>query len=242
MRKNGGVAWVVTCEHGGNRVPPAFRPLFVGAGPLLASHRGWDPGAAPLARFLAGVLGAPIHLATLSRLVVDLNRSAHNPRVFSERTRILPRAQRRAMLERYHTPHREAVAATVAALAEEGRQVVHLAVHTFTPVLDGETRRADLSLLYDPSRPSERGLCGEWIGGLARRLEGMAVRRNQPYRGASDGLTTWLRTRHPDRRYVGIEIEVNQRLLSPGGRFPAAIGQGLVETLPGAPRGGSFPA
>ena len=39
----------------------------------------------------------------------------------------------------------------------------------------------------------------------------MRVRRNYPYNGASDGLTTYLRGRFSGRLYSGIELEVNQR-------------------------------
>jgi predicted N-formylglutamate amidohydrolase len=180
---------------------------------------------------LAAALGAPLHLATLTRLLVDLNRSAHNPRVFSEHTRALPRARRMELLEAHHAPHREAVDQTVARQCGTGVPVIHLAVHTFTPVLDGKVRGADVALLYDPARPSERDFCGRWVDALARRLPDLAVRRNQPYRGASDGLTTWLRSRHPQGRYLGVEIEVNQRLLNGDGRFPSRVGAGLMESL-----------
>ena len=43
---------LLTCEHGGNRIPPEYRALFRGATAALASHRGWDPGALALARRL----------------------------------------------------------------------------------------------------------------------------------------------------------------------------------------------
>jgi len=36
---------VLTCEHGGNRVPAAYRALFEGAEALLATHAGYDIGA-----------------------------------------------------------------------------------------------------------------------------------------------------------------------------------------------------
>ena len=35
----------LTCEHGGNRIPREYAHLFRGARAVLASHRGWDPGA-----------------------------------------------------------------------------------------------------------------------------------------------------------------------------------------------------
>ena len=48
-----GAFLLVTCEHGGNRVPKEYRRLFAGWEPVLASHRGYDPGALTLARELA---------------------------------------------------------------------------------------------------------------------------------------------------------------------------------------------
>jgi predicted N-formylglutamate amidohydrolase len=222
---------LVTCEHGGNRVPIAYQDLFRRAGPALASHRGWDAGTLPLARDLARATTGVLRVATVSRLLVDLNRSPHNRLVFSEWTRRLPASDRRTLLERYHAPHREAVAADVAALGARSRTVIHLAVHSFTPVLEGRVRRADVALLYDPARPAERALAEAWTRSLKRRLPDLAVRRNQPYRGASDGLTTWLRRGHEDGRYLGIEIEVNQRLLDVGGRFPRDVAHALTDGL-----------
>lgn len=218
---------LVTCEHGGHDVPATYRALFVDAGDVLASHRGWDPGALPLARTLARRWGATLHAATLSRLVVDLNRSPHHARVFSEWTRRLPRADRDALLRRHHEPHRRAVDAAVARALAAERRVLHIGVHTFTPVFDGRVRRADLALLYDPARGPERALCAGWVAAIAERLPELAVRRNQPYRGASDGLTKRLRGRHGPS-YLGVELEVNQRLLGSSGRFPDRIARGIA--------------
>jgi len=223
---------VVSSEHGGNRVPQPYKPLFAGHEGLLATHRGWDPGTADLARRLAVAFGVEALISDITRLLVDLNRSAHHPRVFSEITRSLPRAERAALLERWHEPHRARVQEAVAAAAERGRTVLHLGVHSFTPVLDGEERRADLALLYDPSRPRERWLAERWCAELRTTLPGVRVRRNYPYRGRSDGLTTALRGRFPEERYLGIEIEVNQKLLDPDGRFPAWVCEALASTCP----------
>ena len=41
--------------------------------------------------------------------------------------------------------------------------------------------------------------------------EGLSVRRNFPYFGDTDAFTTSLRRRLPAARYLGIEIELNQR-------------------------------
>ena len=81
---------LVTCEHGGNRIPARYRQWFTDAEALLASHRGYDPGALAMGRTLAGVAGAPLIATTISRLLVEVNRSPHNPRVFSAAMRRAP--------------------------------------------------------------------------------------------------------------------------------------------------------
>jgi predicted N-formylglutamate amidohydrolase len=234
-------ALVVTAEHGGNRVPRPYRDLFRHAGPLLESHRGWDPGSLDLARRIADRLDAPLVSSTVTRLLVDLNRSAHNPRVFSEITRRLDRPDRHELLRRWHRPHWGAAERAVADALAGADRVVHLAIHTFTPELGGVVRRPDIALLYDPRRDGERGLAARWVRLLRERVRQGArdrvVARNDPYRGTADGLTTALRRVHPDPAYVGIEIEVNQRHLGAGGRFPSWVADALSGTVRSALEG-----
>lgn len=90
-------------------------------------------------------------------------------------------------------------------------------------------------MLYDPSRPRERWLATTWAEALAIALPDRVVRRNSPYRGAADGMTTALRRLFPDAQYSGVEIEVNQRHLGTHGSFPAWVADALLETLPDAP-------
>ena len=40
---------MLTCEHGGNRVPRRLSRAFAPIRGMLATHRGWDPGALELA-------------------------------------------------------------------------------------------------------------------------------------------------------------------------------------------------
>jgi predicted N-formylglutamate amidohydrolase len=194
---------VITCEHGGNGVPRRWARLFRDSD--LRSHRGYDIGAAPVARALAAAFRAPVFIATTSRLLVDLNRSATHPRLFSEKVRALPPEERSRILAEYYAPHREAVEAAIARAVRTG-PVLHLGVHSFTPVLDGKVRRADVGLLYDPRRRSERAFCDPWHAAFT----GLVVRRNYPYRGVSDGFTTALRRKYADASYIGVELELNQ--------------------------------
>lgn len=221
---------LITAEHGGHEVPPGYRHLFAGHRGLLRSHSGWDPGTLDLARRLADLLDAPLVASSVTRLLVDLNRSPTHPRVFSEITRPLPEPERRALLQGHHRPHRETVEKIVAEALAEGARVLHLATHSFTPVLAGVERRPDLALLYDPARELERTVAAQWVSALRVAAPARTIRRNDPYRGKADGLTTTLRRLHPGDAYLGIEIEVNQKHLR-NGRFPNWVGRSLVESL-----------
>jgi len=207
------LAVLVTCEHAGNRVPEDLAPLFAGHEALLASHRGYDAGATDLARALVREFAAPLLATFVTRLVADSNRSPGRRGLFSTFTKSLPASEKRRILAAHHTPHRQGVADAVAANWQKGLATLHLAAHTFTPVLNGQTRRADVGLLYDPTRLTERELCAAWRMDLLARAPGLAVLRNSPYRGASDGLATWLRRSHPESAYMGVEIELNQKHL-----------------------------
>lgn len=201
---------ILTCEHGGNRVPARYRKYFAGHEEILATHRGYDPGALSLARRLCRKLKFPlVASSTVTRLLVDLNRSLRHPTLFSEWTRELEEEEKRRILERYYFPHREKVFAAVESRCRKGR-VLHLSIHSFTPVLGGEVRNADLALLFDPSRRRESRFSRRWKEELRRRAPSLRIRLNYPYRGNSDGLTTALRRRFPPSRYLGIELEVNQ--------------------------------
>jgi predicted N-formylglutamate amidohydrolase len=207
---------------------------------VLASHEGWDPGALQLARLLGRRLAAPVLVTHWSRLLVESNRSPTNPRIWSRFTRELPRAERERILERHWRPHREAVEAEIArAIARNGR-VVHVAVHSFTPILDGEPRNADVALLYDSQRAPEKAFAQRWARALRADASGLRVRFNYPYRGCTDGLATWLRRRHPAARYTGFELEVNQALAAaPSWRnVGEALAASLGATLGRRPRQG----
>lgn len=208
------VGYLVTCEHGGNRIPQRYAALFRAERALLNSHRGWDPGALGLARQLAKALGAPLIESRTSRLLVDLNRSPHHRAVFSSITRALSRDERDRILDAYYRPYRDRIVAAADALIDGGRRVVHVSAHSFTPELDGETRNADVGLLYDPRRAREAALSDAWATALIGDLPALRVRRNYPYRGNADGLTTSLRRRYRADSYVGIEVELNQQLLT----------------------------
>lgn len=226
-----GAGLVLTCEHGGKRIPAGYRELFDGHQALLDSHRGFDPGALAMARDLAAAFAAPLVVSTVSRLLVDLNRSLGHPRLHFEAIRKAPAEMRQEILRRHYAPYRARAAARVEqAIAAHGR-VIHISSHSFTPELDGKLRRADIGLLYDPARPGEVALCERWQAALQACAPDLTVRRNYPYAGKGDGLTAWFRRRLGPETYVGIELEVNQKLVFGAGRQWSALRQLIVASL-----------
>jgi predicted N-formylglutamate amidohydrolase len=208
---------LVSCEHGGNRVPAQYAPLFAGAADVLATHRGYDLGALEVARAFGRKLGVEPFMGTTTRLVVDLNRSPGNRNVFSAYTRPLPAEQRAAALAAHYWPYRNAVEGSVARLLRAGDSVLHVSAHSFTPVLRGEVRRCDVGFLYDPGHPGEVRFIESWYAVLAAAHPRLTLRRNYPYRGVSDSLVTYLRRRYGGRGYVGMELEINQKHVGSAG-------------------------
>jgi predicted N-formylglutamate amidohydrolase len=193
---------IVSCEHGGNRVPVPFRKLL--SKTLLGTHRGYDPGALSVARDIAAATRAPLFYSTVSRLLVELNRPLGHPDLFhlplTEKTRV-------ELLHRYHFPYWNAVGKA----ARRGGRVIHLSVHSFTPRMRGETRKVDVGLLFDPRRAPEVQFCKRWRDELHRLSPRLRVRDNEPYPGVFPSLVDALRNELGPRRYVGIQVEVNQK-------------------------------
>jgi len=227
---------VFSCEHGGNSIPSEFRRLFASAREILQSHRGWDPGALELAKRFARHFDVPLTAEVRSRLLIEMNRSLHHPRLFSEYSRALPESIRQKLIDDVYHPYRDDVTRRITALSKK-TPVVHLSVHSFTPVMNGTKRRTDIGLLFDPQRPLEAAFCRAWKRTLKQVLPGCAVHMNLPYRGTSDGFTAALRTEFPEDRYAGIELEVNQKF--PLGDAPEwkRIQQILVTTFDDSLRG-----
>jgi predicted N-formylglutamate amidohydrolase len=135
-------SFLVTCEHGGNRIPAPYRRLFHRLRPLLDSHRGYDPGALLMAKVLARAFTAPLVTSTVSRLVIDLNRSIGHPKLFSAATRDTPVTVRENIIALYYRPYRAEVERQVKRSVARGQRAIHISSHSFTPALDGKVRNA----------------------------------------------------------------------------------------------------
>lgn len=231
MRRDERPAAIVTCEHGGNRIPERYAALFESGRSILETHRGYDRGALALARRIARELEAPLLAATTSRLLVDLNRSEGHLGLFSRFTKPLSDEEKERLLRLHYRPHRIRVEDAVRRALERRGRVVHIAVHTFTPRLRGVVRKADVGLLYDPRRAVERRLCLRWRELLEERLPRHRVRLNYPYRGWTDGLAASLRAMLAPNRYAGVELEINQKRLRRGAAAARGLAIAIADSL-----------
>lgn len=224
---------ILTCEHAGNGVPKEYRHLFTGARKILDSHRGYDPGALDLFKELRKIAFFD-KFHTVSRLLVEPNRSLHHPQLFSEFSRDLTEPEKAKLLEKFYFPYRDSVEEEIRETISGEEEVLHLSVHTFTPVLAGQVRNADIGLLYDPKRAGEKEFCTAFKKAIGDQDPDLQVRFNYPYRGTADGFTTFLRIKFR-QNYCGIEIEVNQKFTKRNlmnNRIKNTIFKALSEVLP----------
>ena len=206
---------IISCEHASNRVPPGFSHLFKGKEKVLSSHQAYDAGAANLARRLSGRLKSSVYLGSISRLLIDLNRSPSNRKsLYSAYSRKLQQKDRELLLNKYYLPYREKVTGATSELIDKSNHVLHISIHSFVPVKNGKARKADIGLLYDPVQNIEKDICNFLVELLKKKVASLRVRRNYPYLGKSDGFTSFLRKKYSAKLYAGIEIEINQALLS----------------------------
>jgi hypothetical protein len=74
-------------------------------------------------------------------------------------------------------------------------------------------------------------MCARWKESIAASAPELRVRRNYPYTGKGDGLTSHLRRRFAQSDYVGIELEINQGIVLTAGRRWTELRRVLIDSL-----------
>jgi predicted N-formylglutamate amidohydrolase len=217
---------IITCEHAGNQVPESYYHIFRDIKEVVESHRGWDPGALEIARFLALECSAPLFSCETTRLLIETNRSLDNYQLYSEYSRQLFETEHEQILQQFYYPYRNGVEEVISKIS---KPALHLSIHTFTPVLNDLVRPVDIGILFDPGRKTESDFCKKLLDGMEQNLPFFNIRLNEPYKGTDDGFTTYLRTKFSGNEYLGIEIEVNQKYI--GTEKWEMISMGLKEVL-----------
>ncbi|WP_424493500.1 N-formylglutamate amidohydrolase [Salinimicrobium sp. GXAS 041] len=202
---------ILTCEHAGNEIPQEYEHLFHGQEEVLKTHRGFDPGAFDLYSALKNVADF-CHFQEVSRLLIEVNRSLHHPALFSEFSGKLSSEEKQELITKVYLPYRNKVEVDIIDTLQKGEKIIHFSVHSFTNVLDGMQRNADIGLLYDPAHNTEKKFSADFKAEILKEAPGLKIRFNYPYIGKADGFTTYLRKKYP-QNYSGIELEVNQKFV-----------------------------
>jgi len=205
---------VLVCDHASNWVPPALRSLGLPA-TELERHIAWDPGALPLAQRLARLMDAPLVHATVSRLVLDVNRDpAHAGSIvtISEDTQIpgnvgLAAAERLRRVRTIYDPYHERLAGTIGAQLARHPDLAVVAVHSFTPVWRGLARPWHIGVLSDHDRRMADPLLA-----LLRGERDLTVGDNEPY-APSDGVYHTLERHCNARNLRSVLLEVRADLI-----------------------------
>lgn len=201
---------LITCEHGGNNIPHQYNIYFKNKKKLLNTHRGYDLGALDLAKLIYEITDSQFYYSTISRSLIELNRSLHHPNLFSEVTKQFNGSEKQKIISKYYLPFRTKVEDYIKSKTVNDT-VLHLSIHSFTPTLNGKVRNTDIGLLYDPKHKREKEYSKKLKECLKLIIPGLKVRFNYPYLGTMDGFTKYLRKVFSSRIYKGIEIEVNQK-------------------------------
>jgi len=176
---------LIVCDHASARIPASLGTL--GLPPAsLADHIALDIGAAAMTRALSEQLGLPAVLTSYSRLVVDCNRRLDDPTAFpasSDGVAIpgnvdLDDGHRAARSESLYWPYHHQVRDQLTALESLGSAPALIAVHSFTPVMDGLARPWDIGILWDKDPRIPVALMDR-----LRARGDIQVGDNQPYSG-----------------------------------------------------------
>lgn len=200
---------VLVCDHASNRLPTRLGDLGL-AEEHLASHIGWDPGAALLTRSLCARLDTVGLLSNYSRLVIDCNRNpaAADSIPASSHGLLIPGNARlhenELQLRRRElfTPYHEAIRQMLNTRA--GQPTRMLSIHSFTPALAGSDRPWPIGVCYR----LDLDWAAQWLSALRAKLS-EPVGDNQPY-AVELNIDYTLPVHCEARGMPGIMLEIRQ--------------------------------
>lgn len=212
VNPGGGSPLLLVCDHASNYIPAHLCRLGLSA-EALSAHIAWDIGAALVTRGLAARLDAMAVLAGYSRLLVDLNRSPQDPSRMPAVTcgvdvpgnSALDAETRAEREETLFHPYHQAVDRCLARLCRQGPLPAVVAIHSFTPRLNGKDRPWHVGILWN----QDARLALPVIEALERE-PGLCVGDNLPYSGREMAYTLDIHAAAAGLPHVGIEIRNDQ--------------------------------
>ncbi len=199
---------LLVCDHASCRFPKSLGDM--GLDPFARRcHLAIDIGAGALTESLAASLGVTAVVQNYSRLVVDCNRELMDPGAFLEYgdgilvpgNRNLRRSDKELRASALYWPYHVAIGGQVERLSKAGPPPAFVSIHSFTPVLNGESRAWQMGVLWD----KDEKMRSIFLEGL--REAGYVVGDNEPYSGkAPQDFTIDHHAEEPGLPHIGIEI------------------------------------
>lgn len=200
-------------DHAGNLVPEKLDNL--GLEPAeLARHIGWDLGVSALGMQLSALLDAPFIEQRYSRLVIDCNRALDHPTSIVEQSdgtpvpanAALTAEERAARADAIFHPYQGAIAALLAEREAAGQPMLVIALHSFTPRLEGFDRPWEIGVLYNGG--DER--LARTMLAILRQTAALTTGDNQPYHMDETDFTVPAHAISRALPYVELEIRQDE--------------------------------
>lgn len=199
---------LLVCDHASCRFPKSLGDM--GLDPFARRcHLAIDIGAGPLTEKLAESLGVTAVVQNYSRLVVDCNRQLMDPGAFLEYgdgilvpgNRNLHQAEKDLRASALYWPYHAAIDEQLERLRKIGPPPAFISIHSFTPVLNGESRALQIGVLWDKDESLREIFLKDF------RAAGYYVGDNEPYSGkAPQDFTIDHHAEEIGLPHVGIEI------------------------------------
>ena len=199
---------LLVCDHASHRFPKALGDM--GLDPFARRcHLAVDIGAGRVTESLAKSLGVTAVVHNYSRLVIDCNRQLMDPSAFLEYgdgilvpgNRNLHQEDKDLRSTALYWPYHCAIDEQVQRLRKAGPSPAFISIHSFTPVLNGESRKWEMGILWD----KDERLREIFLEGL--RAAGYLVGDNEPYSGkAPQDFTIDHHAEEVGLPHIGIEI------------------------------------
>ena len=215
LRPGGASPFLLIADHAGQAVPARLGDLGLPRSEL-DRHIGWDIGIAGTTERLSALLDAHAIAQAYSRLVIDCNRPLHaasSIAAASDGTGIpgnagLDAAGRRQRADAIFAPYHAHIAAALDARARLGRPTILIAMHSFTPAMNGSARPWHAGVLYQRDARFAHALLD------ALRAEGdLVVGDNEPF-SVSDATDYAIPVHAEARGLPHVELEIRQDLIA----------------------------
>ncbi|MDV4146302.1 MULTISPECIES: N-formylglutamate amidohydrolase [Shimia] len=181
--------FLVTVDHASNHVPEEINGGDLGLAPAdMQRHIAYDIGALGTSLRLGELLDAPVISSNFSRLVIDPNRGEDDPTLVMRlydgtiipANRHIDATEIERRKQAYYRPYHEALSG----LAAARKDPVIIAMHSFSPKLNGRAPRPwEIGILH---APQEERFGVALIDRLNREGD-LTVGDNEPYAGHLPG-------------------------------------------------------